>query len=40
VIFLFEKLLKDMNPGVAHITYDIQDLMRFIDDVSDMSALV
>ncbi|EFJ31865.1 hypothetical protein SELMODRAFT_38959, partial [Selaginella moellendorffii] len=37
---LFEKKLKDMNPTIRNITYEVADLYRFIDELPDMSALV
>ncbi|WOG83988.1 hypothetical protein DCAR_0103167 [Daucus carota subsp. sativus] len=37
---LYERKLKDLNPAVRNITYDIADLYNFIDGLADMSALV
>ncbi|CAM6081761.1 unnamed protein product [Calypogeia fissa] len=37
---LFEKKLKDLNPQLRNITYDITDLYKFIDSLTDLSALV
>nr|QFS19072.1 enhancer of rudimentary 1 [Apopellia endiviifolia (species B)] len=37
---IYEKKLKDMNPQLRNITYDIADLYKFIDSLIDMSALV
>jgi hypothetical protein len=37
---LFEKRLKDSNPNLRNITYDIADLYRYIEALTDMSALV
>eukprot|EP00854_Cymbomonas_tetramitiformis_P000585 gene585-986_t len=37
---LFEKRLKDLNPTMRNITYDITDLYTYIDQLADMSALV
>ncbi|XP_024385006.1 enhancer of rudimentary homolog [Physcomitrium patens] len=37
---LFEKRLKDANPNLRNITYDISDLYKYIDALTDMSALV
>lgn len=39
VITLYEKQLKQMNPHTKHITYDIQNLMNFIDSLPDLGAL-
>ncbi|XP_071703583.1 enhancer of rudimentary homolog [Rutidosis leptorrhynchoides] len=37
---LYERKLKDLNPAMKNITYDIQDLYNFIDGLTDLSALV
>lgn len=37
---LYERKLKDLNPAIRNITYDIADLYNFIDGLADMSALV
>ena len=37
---MYEARLKEKNPNQVHITYDITDLYRFIDDLGDLSALV
>ena len=37
---LFEQRLKELNPSMKNITYDIADLYDFIDAINDMSALV
>ncbi|KAF5753963.1 putative enhancer of rudimentary [Helianthus annuus] len=37
---LYERKLKDLNPAMRNITYDIQDLYNFIDGLADLSALV
>lgn len=37
---LFEKRLRDVNPTLRNITYDITDLYKFIDSLADISALV
>jgi hypothetical protein len=37
---LFEKRLKELNPTMKNITYDISDLYDFIDAITDLSALV
>ncbi|XXG52618.1 hypothetical protein AAC387_Pa03g0897 [Persea americana] len=37
---LYERKLKDLNPAILNITYDIADLYNFIDGLADMSALV
>jgi len=36
----FEKRLRDANPSLNNITYDISDLYKYIDALTDMSALV
>merc|ERR1739848_109429 len=37
---MFEKKLKDLNPTLKNITYEISDLYNFIDSYPDMYALV
>jgi len=37
---VFERELKRLNPNLANITYDIQDLYNYIDRMPDMIALV
>jgi len=37
---LFEEKLRSQNPRQKQLTYDINDLYRFIDDLPDLSALV
>ncbi|XP_072976915.1 enhancer of rudimentary homolog [Typha angustifolia] len=37
---LYERKLKDINPTIRNITYDITDLYNFIDGLVDLSALV
>lgn len=40
VCAMFEKRLKELNPQMRQITYDINDLYRYIDTLHDLSALV
>ena len=37
---MFEKRLKQLNPNMRQITYDINDLYTYIDSLPDLSALV
>ncbi|KAF8389251.1 hypothetical protein HHK36_025944 [Tetracentron sinense] len=37
---LYERKLRDLNPAIGNITYDIADLYNFIDGLTDLSALV
>lgn len=37
---LYERKLKEINPAIGHLSYDIGDLYNFIDGLADMSALV
>ena len=37
---MFEKRLKELNPQMRQITYDINDLYRYLDTLHDLSALV
>ncbi len=36
---MFEDRLKELNPRMPNITYDISDLYRFIDTFPEVSAL-
>ena len=40
VVKLYEAKLKQLNPQVRQITYDISDLFSYIDSLGDLSALV
>jgi len=35
----FEQKLRQMNPNVTNITYDINDLYQYIDSLGDLGAL-
>ncbi|WOK99977.1 hypothetical protein Cni_G08689 [Canna indica] len=37
---LYERKLKELNPTIRNITYDISDLYNFIDGLADLSALI
>ena len=37
---MFEKRLKELNPNMRSITYDINDLYHYVDVLPDLSALV
>jgi hypothetical protein len=37
---LYERKIRDINPMIPNITYDISDLYNFIDGLADISALV
>ena len=37
---MFETHLKERTPGAKNITYDITELYKFMDSLSDLSALV
>ncbi|XP_076895694.1 enhancer of rudimentary homolog [Bidens hawaiensis] len=37
---IYERKIKNLNPVMRNITYDIQDLYNYIDGLADMSALV
>ena len=36
---MYEEKLKQLNPQVRNITYDISDLFSYIDSLYDLSAL-
>jgi len=40
VCALYEKELKRLNPTVQNITYDVSELYVFLDQMTDVSALV
>jgi Enhancer of rudimentary len=37
---LYERKIREINPTIQHISYDISDLYNFIDGLADLSALV
>lgn len=37
---LYERKIRNINPTVRNLTYDISDLYNFIDGLADISALV
>ena len=37
---MFEKQLKELNPQLRNITYEINDLQKYIDNFPDISVLV
>ncbi|KAI4376851.1 hypothetical protein MLD38_014564 [Melastoma candidum] len=37
---LYERKLKELNPAIRNISYDISDLYNFMDGLTDLSALV
>ena len=40
VVRMYEARLKEINPYVRNITYDVRDLHNYIDHLTDMCALV
>lgn len=36
----YERKIRNINPMVRNLTYDISDLYNFIDGLTDISALV
>ncbi|KAJ1974363.1 hypothetical protein H4R34_004746 [Dimargaris verticillata] len=40
IVRMYEDRLKSLNPNSQHINYHIEDLNRFIDNHTDMAALV
>jgi hypothetical protein len=40
IVKMYEHKLKELNPQVQNITYDINDLYRFLDSLHDVCALV
>ncbi len=39
IVRMYEDRLKEITPMAKNITYDIQDLFRFLDNITDVSAL-
>jgi hypothetical protein len=37
---LYENRLRELNPSVRNITYDVNDLNNYIDHLGDFCALV
>ncbi len=40
IVKMYEHKLKELNPAVGHITYDISDLYKYVDTLQDICALV
>ena len=40
IVKMYEHKLKELNPSVQHITYDISDLYNYIDNLHDICGLV
>ncbi|CAE7366118.1 ERH, partial [Symbiodinium sp. KB8] len=40
IIKMYEGRLKELNPGVPNISYDISDLFAYIDSLQDLAVLV
>eukprot|EP00887_Chlorella_sp_A99_P006724 scaffold3.g6724.t1 len=40
LIAIFEKKLRELNPGLPNITYELSDIWSWIDNMPDLSALV
>ena len=40
LVKMYEHKLKELNPKVGHITYDISDLFNFLDSLSELVGLV
>lgn len=40
IVKMYEQKLKQLNPSLRHITYDINDLFEYIDALADLSCLV
>jgi hypothetical protein len=37
---MYEAKLKELNPGLGHIQYDISDLNAYLDTFADVTAMV
>jgi hypothetical protein len=40
LVKMYEHKLKELNPEVKHITYDISDLFNFLDSLQELVGLV
>lgn len=40
LVKMYEHKLKELNPTVQNITYDVSDLYNFMDNMHDLCALV
>lgn len=40
VLRMYEKRLKELNPTVQNITYNVKDLHNYVDNLGDLCALV
>ena len=40
LVKMYEHKLKELNPTIQNITYDITDLYTFLDSIHDLCALV
>jgi hypothetical protein len=40
VVKMYEHKLKELNPSIAQITYDVSDLYNFLDELHDICGLV
>ena len=40
LVKMYETKLKELNPHMKHIQYDITDLLKFLDTLTDLVALV
>jgi hypothetical protein len=40
VVKMYEHKLKELNPSIQNITYDVKDLYRYLDSLKDVAALV
>ena len=39
IVKMYEQKLKELNPQVKNITYDISDLYNYLDSMTDICAL-
>jgi hypothetical protein len=40
LIKMYETKLRELNPQIKHITYDVSDLLKFLDTLTDLVAMV
>lgn len=40
IVKMYEHKLKELNPQISQITYEINDLYKFLDELKDICALV
>ena len=40
LVKMYEHKLRELNPGIQNITYDVSDLYNYLDSLHDVCAMV